>query len=191
MLWLDSKTTRQDSEIDNHPVRDRMKASLLLEILGKSPGSLVMQQFLGEVGERPQIEIQDGVSYHCFRKSGLALRCNTDASSINGVSVHTGLSAGFDAYRGQLPGGVMLSDGRKDIRRKLGTPARSGTRNPLLKAPPSMLQEEWELFVSTEHQTAAIQWDLYIHGRYAFYFEFDGSRKGRLTLARLTLHRPP
>jgi len=168
-----------------------MKASLLLEILGKSPSSLVMHEFLGKIGEEPEIELQNGISYHYFRKHGLALRYNADASSINGISLHTGLSEGFAAYKGELPGGVLLSDSRKDIRRKLGTPARSGTRNPHLKAPPSMIQEEWELFVSTEHQTEAIQWDVYIHGRYVFQFEFDGSKQGRLSSARLTLRRPP
>ncbi len=167
-----------------------MNASLLLEILGKSPGSLVMQQFLAEIGEHPEIENYGNASVHCFRRSGVELRYRSNGASVDSVLLNMSESDRFVAYGGDLPGGIRFTDARNDVRRKLGSPARSGTRRPNLAPPPSMSHEVWKGFLSpSEQRSEATEWDLYISGRFAFHFEFDGARQGKISRVTLTLHR--
>ena len=97
----------------------------LIEFLGRSWKSAKVQELANDFLDNLESSQVEDRLYYEFRKNGLALA--TDANMrVESVHAYSEGKDGFDRYEGELPSGLMMTDGAKDVRKKMGEPSKSG-----------------------------------------------------------------
>lgn len=140
-----------------------------LELLGESLDGPRVAALVAESGERAEVsESPEGEPYLGLRRAGLALTAD-GTGIVTTVHLFSEGRDGFSAYRGELPGGLTMGDGRSAVRARLGPPSLRGWRRVLPFG-------------------ASRPWDRYDQPDHSWHFEYSASGE---TIALATLMSAP
>jgi len=110
-----------------------MDAEGFVPFLGKTDASPEVAKLLASLGVKKQPKLKKGDLYVYVQlpKNGLVLvfRESDDPKTsqifLAGVQLYSEAEDGFKNFAGKLPGGVVFSDTKAEVRKKLGKPTRS------------------------------------------------------------------
>jgi hypothetical protein len=102
---------------------------ILAQLLGKRIDDPQVEQFvrgLGPVEADDDVDDEDDdESYHSYPSGGVSLLVGND-TVVRAIFLYPQGRDGFDAYAGEIDGGVTFADVRADVIRRLGEPSASG-----------------------------------------------------------------
>lgn len=110
-----------------------MNAEEFIPYIGKTDDSTEVQELLSRLGTTRKPKLKKGELYdHTkFLKQGFVLvfRESEDPKTsqlvLADVQIFSDAEHGFKSFDGELPGGIVFSDTRAEVRKKLGKPTRS------------------------------------------------------------------
>jgi hypothetical protein len=100
----------------------------LYELIGKHFDEVLADPLIRQLGgarPRKRIRTSEGRSYLSLPSAGISFDAELDRK-VTSVFLYAECQEGFRAFRGPLPGGIVVSDSRAQVREKLGRPTESG-----------------------------------------------------------------
>lgn len=96
----------------------------IIEVLGETSASDAYKLLLLNLNSKPVYQPIANMVFHSFFELGISLAFDRKLGFFDYAFLHVLPENRFLGYKGDLPYGVNISDKRKDVRRRMGRPAR-------------------------------------------------------------------
>lgn len=95
----------------------------LTALLGKSKDDNSFELFIHDLGEQPQIYLENEVSTeYFFKRSGIFLSYFFSGNCFAQTIIHATGEDGVALYEGNLPNGIRFGESKEIVEEKIGTP---------------------------------------------------------------------
>jgi hypothetical protein len=102
---------------------------VLLQLLGRGRRSKAFRIFLADMNAEPVYKPAAHLVFYGFYEQGISLAFDRQLGAFDYAFLHVMPEGKYAGYFGDLPHGMQITDRRKDVRRKLGRPARALKRD--------------------------------------------------------------
>ncbi len=103
-----------------------ISSATLKSILGKSLDSREVAGYFSRFSRPPEVTgpYFDGSVYYSWKENGISVML--EAGKVKAIILYAGNSEGFSQYKGEIPNGLMFSETRESVEKRLGIPKASG-----------------------------------------------------------------
>jgi hypothetical protein len=97
----------------------------LSSMLGMALDDVANSSFVLSLNEHPKTEAIEGRIYMAFPNSGVGFNAESDGR-VTAIFFHADGYQEYSAFAGTLPEGILFTDSRQAVQRRLGAPSASG-----------------------------------------------------------------